>query len=124
MTRRWIILVFAIGMAAMVYSACSKNSSPTQPQQQTTVTQLVAAPPSVTVGAGISEDVAVGGGTPPYSVTTAPSAIATAQLLYPDSAVSYVHITGVTVATASTAVTIKDNSAATAKTVTIPIGVQ
>ena len=77
----------------------------------------------MTVGAGLSEDVAVGGGTPPYSVTTAPSAIATAQLLYPDSAVSYVHITGVTVATASTAVTIKDNSAATAKTVTIPIGV-
>jgi hypothetical protein len=123
MNRRWIVLVFVIGMTAMVYSACSKNSSPTQPQQQPTVTKLVAAPPSVTVGAGISMDVAVSGGTPPYSVTTAPSAIATAQLLNPDSAISIIHITGVSVATASTAVTIKDNSAASAKTVTIPIGV-
>ena len=123
MTRRWIALVFVIGLAAMVYSACSKNSSPTQPQQQTTVTQLVAAPPSVTVGAGISMDVAVSGGSPPYSLTSAPSAIATAQLSNPDSAISYVHITGVTVATASTSVTIKDNSAATARAVTIPIGV-
>jgi hypothetical protein len=60
---------------------------------------------------------------PPYVISTAPNGNATAQLQSPDSASTIVHITGVTVASVSTSVVIRDNNTSSPKSVTIPITV-
>jgi hypothetical protein len=121
MRKGSLVTACLIGMLVLVEIHCSKDSSPTQAHVGP---QLNAVPSAVTVGVGVSQTVAVSGGTPPYGIEAAPSTIATAVLLNPDSATSSVQITGVTVASVSTAVTIKDNSTSETKTVTIPIRVQ
>ncbi len=116
---RAAVVMFA---GAMVLAAgCSKSSSPMQP---VVGPQLNAVPTAVTVGIGTSQTVAISGGTPPYGISSSPSSIATAQLSNADSATALVQITGVTVASVSTAVTIRDNSASETKTVAVPIRVQ
>jgi hypothetical protein len=114
MTKQYIIPIVVIAVLVFNVVSCSKNSSPTQ-VQQTTPPQLTAVPPSAAVGVGTSQNIAISGGTPPYS------AIATAQLTNPDSLVATLTITGVTVATASTSITVRDSAAV--KNVTISIGV-
>jgi hypothetical protein len=121
MKKQWILPMVVIAALVIATVSCSKNSSPTQVQQQTTTSQLTAVPASASVGVGTSQIVAISGGTPPYSIASGPSAIATAVLSHPDSLVATLTITGVTVATASTAVTVRDSVAA--KSVTISIGV-
>ncbi len=116
-TRTLIIVLAAL--TAVIGVHCNNSSSPMQPQQLGP--QLTAVPPSVTVGSGGTQLVSVSGGIPPYSIASAPSSIATAQLVNPDSVATTVKITGVTVASVSTAVTIRDS--ASAKTVVIPINV-
>ncbi len=119
-----IFLVVFIAAFALVALHCSKSSSsPTQPPYSTPPPSLNAAPPSVTVGAGTSQDVTVSGGMPPYTISTPPSSNATAQLQNADSASAIVHITGVTVASVSTSVVIRDNTVSSPKSVSIPITV-
>jgi hypothetical protein len=122
MSMRGIAGALLIASTIFVVSSCKKDEAPTQTQQ--VAPQLSAVPPSVTVGAGLSQNVLVSGGTPPYAIAAAPSAIATARLLNPDSLVATIQITGVTVASVATAVAIRDNSAPTQKTVTVPVRVQ
>ncbi len=121
MTRRWGLLILLVVGTTIVAIECNKNNSPTQPQQ-TPGPQLNAVPSSALVGAGGSENIAVSGGIPPYSIASPPGSIATAQLLNPDSIVTTLKITGVSVASVSTAVVIRDSAAA--KTVRIPITVR
>jgi hypothetical protein len=119
-----LILSIAVGVAFVIGSiGCSKDSgSPTQSQQtQNPSTLLTAVPASASVGVGTFQIISISGGKPPYSIASPPNAIATAVLSHPDSIIASVTITGVTVATASTAVTIRDSIAA--KSVTISIGV-
>ena len=122
MTKRWGFSSIILAVLVLVAIRCSKNAAPTQPQQST-VPQLTAVPSSVAVGVGVSQNVTISGGTPPYDIASPPSSIATAQLLNRDSLSASVQIVGVTVASVGTAVTIKDNSASTPKTVTVPITV-
>ncbi len=120
-------LLSIIIAAAFVFVAldCSKSSnSPTQPSTSNPPPSLNAAPPSVTVAVGAHQSVTVSGGTPPYAIVTAPNSTATALLVNADSATAILQITGVTVASVSTSVVVKDNTMSTAKSVTVPINVQ
>lgn len=101
-------------------TGCKKDSSsPTQPP--TTTPQLTAVPPSASVGVGASQIVTISGGRPPYTISGPPTSSATASLAHPESVVTTLTITGVTVASTSTSVTVDDS--ASSKKVTIPITV-
>jgi len=123
MTVSKFLALACVTVAAVLALQCSKSSStPTQPTTQGPP-PLTATPSSVSVSANTSQDVTVSGGMPPYAISGAPSAIATAQLLNSDSAMAIVHIVGVTVASVSTSVVINDNTASTPKSVSIPVTV-
>jgi hypothetical protein len=119
MVQHRILHIVALAGLMLAAVGCSKSGSPTAPPM--TTPQLTAVPSSAAVGAGTMAIVKVSGGTPPYSISTSPSAIATAALTDNNSAVATLTITGVTIASASTSVTVRDSAAA--KTVTIPISV-
>ncbi|HTY58985.1 MAG TPA: hypothetical protein VMF59_09210 [Bacteroidota bacterium] len=108
----------------MGLSACSKDSTapPTQPQVGAPA-GLSAVPPTVAVGIGGIQHVNVTGGTPPYSIASAPGAIATADIANADSSIAVLKITGVTVASVATSVVVRDNTPSSPKTVSIPITV-
>lgn len=119
------VACFAI-VLCIVAGNCSNNSSPTQPQQQNPppAPLLTAVPPSASVTAGGEQNISISGGVPPYGILSPPNSIAAAQLVNPDSLIATLQITGVTVASVSTAVTVKDNSTPSPKVVTVPIRVQ
>lgn len=120
MRRLRLYLAAALLMGA---GACSKTDSPpTQPQISTTA-GLAAVPPSVAVGIGGVQNVNVSGGMPPYSIATGPSSIATAAISNADSTIAVLKIMGVTVASAPTTVTVRDNTPSAPKTVSISISV-
>lgn len=80
---------------------------------------LTAVPPSVTIGSGGTARVAISGGTRPYAVAVQPNpALASSSLN--DSTLT---ITGVTVASAAGATSVKvvDSSPAPAKQVIVPV---
>jgi hypothetical protein len=120
MTKQWIFPIVVITLIVFSVVSCSKNSSPTQ-MQQTAAPQLTAVPSSAAVGVGTSQTVVISGGRPPYSVASAPTAIATVLLTNPDSLIASLTITGITIATASTSVTVSDSAGV--KNVSIPISV-
>jgi hypothetical protein len=70
------------------------------------------------------QTVSISGGKPPYSISGPPGASATALLLSPDSVVATLQISGVSVASVSTAVTVQDNTPSLARIVTVPVKVQ
>ena len=121
MKRRTIVSIL-LGCGLLIAAAsCSKNSgSPTQPNTPPPP-QLSAVPPSVSLTAGGSQNVDISGGTPPYSIAGGPGAIATAALTVSDSVVGVLHIMGVSIASVSTTVTVRDSGGV--KSVTIPISV-
>jgi hypothetical protein len=102
--------------------ACSKNSSspPTQPVSVDT-TILYAVPPWVAVGNGGIQHVNVSGGNPPYSIASGPASIAAVEIADADSAVAVLKITGATASAETTAVTVRDNTRSSPKTVSISI---
>lgn len=119
MKRRTGLLLLVIALA-LVGGNCSNSNSPTQPPPPPTP-ELTVSPASAVVTVGGVQNVSVSGGTPPYAIQSQPSAIATAQLLNPDSLVATLKITGVSVASTSTSVTVRDNSPPPAKLATVPI---
>lgn len=122
--RGFFSIVVITALAAVAFNCSKSSSSPTQPTTSAPPPpSLTAAPPSVSVGAGTSQDVTVSGGMPPYTIATPPGANATAQLQNADSASAIVHITGVSIASVSTSVVIRDNTASSPKSVSIPITV-
>jgi hypothetical protein len=125
---RRIALRFFLPAALIVgIGACSKDSSapPTYPQQTYTppAAGLSAVPLTVTLGIGGVQDVSVSGGMPPYVISAGPNATAMAVLVNPDSAVADLRIMGAGIDYYSTAVTVKDNTPATPKTVTVTVTV-
>lgn len=117
------IFLLTLGLTlALLGGSCSDKGSPTQPPPPPGP-QLTVSSSSAIVTVGTSQNITVSGGTPPYGIQSAPAPIATAQLLNPDSLIATLKITGVTVASTSTSVTVKDNSTPTAKTATIGIQV-
>jgi hypothetical protein len=121
----WRVVLVVCALGALV-AGCGKNNAATEPQAPagTSTPGLTAQPSSVTIGVGTSTSVSISGGKPPYSIAVSPDARATAQLVNADSAVATLQISGVSVASPSTAVTIQDNSAAPPLTVAVPIKVQ
>ena len=115
-----MILWSVVTVLGLVVVTCKKDDGSTSPPQ---VPQLTASPPSVSVTVGTSQDVSIGGGTPPYVIATPPSAIAAAVLFNPDSLVATLRITGVSVASVATSVTMRDNTPAAPKTVGVPVSV-
>ncbi len=105
------------------FASCSKETSvaPTQPGGATAV--LYAVPPKVSVGIGGVQHVNVFGGTPPYVITSGPAAIATVEISDADSSTAILKIMGVTAASDTTAVTVRDNTRPVPKTVTVPVSV-
>jgi hypothetical protein len=102
--------------------ACSKNSAPppTQPIVVDT-TILYAVPPWVAVSNGGIQHVSVSGGNPPYSIASGPASIATVEIANADSAIAVLKITGAAVSAETTAVTVRDNTRSSPKTVSISI---
>lgn len=121
--RSLMVSVIVVGLG-MLPSACSKNDySPTSSTPPPSGQSLSASPSFASVGVGTSQTVSIGGGTPPYAISAAPTAIAAVQLLNSDSLVATLNITGVSIASVGTSVTVRDNSASPAKAVTVPISV-
>jgi len=104
--------------------ACSKHdpAPPTQPPMENQAV-LYAVPPWVSVGIGGIQHVNVSGGVPPYTITSEPGAIATVSIADADSAIAVLKIMGVAAASASTSVTVRDNTPSSPKTVSIPVTV-
>ncbi len=123
MKKRWIVPIATLSLLAFVIVDCSKSSSPTQPtqQQMPPASQLSAVPPSVSVGPGGNLSVTIRGGKPPYNIETGPNGIASVSLAHADSTVATLLVSGISVATASTSVTIGDSG--DVKSTTIPISV-
>jgi hypothetical protein len=122
--RRIALRLFLPAALLLGAAGCSKDSSTGPTQPQVTVTpRLSAVPPTVSVGIGGVQHVSVSGGTPPYSIASGPSLIASAALSNADSSIAVLQIMGVTTASVPTAVTVKDNSPSTPKTVSISITV-
>jgi hypothetical protein len=80
-------------------------------------------PAALLVGIGGVQHVSVSGGKPPYSIATGPNATAAAVLSNADSVTADLKITGMSVDYYSTAVTVKDNTPMTPKTVSVTIKV-
>jgi hypothetical protein len=80
-------------------------------------------PLSISLGVGGVQHVSVSGGTPPYSISAAPNATASAVLSNADSTVADLKITGMSVDYYSTAVTVKDNTASSPRTVSVAVTV-
>lgn len=80
---------------------------------------LTAVPPSVTVGSGVTARVAISGGTRPYTIATAPNPALVSATLSDSTLI----ITGVTIASAAGATSVKvlDSSPAPGKSVTVPV---
>jgi hypothetical protein len=123
--RRFALRLLLPAALMLGIGACSKDSSgpPTYPQQTYTppASGLTAAPLSVSLGVGGVQHVSVSGGTPPYSISVGPNATATAVLVNPDSSVADLKITGASVDYYSTVVTVRDNTTAAPKTVSVSI---
>jgi hypothetical protein len=118
--------VAAVVMLGVIASGCGKDYASTAPQTSpgTSTPGLTAQPPSVTLAVGGSTTVSISGGKPPYAIAVSPDARATAQLVNADSAVATLEISGVSVASPATAVTVRDNSPAPPLTVAVAIKVQ
>ena len=125
--RRFARRLFLPAFLILGISACSKDGSgsPTYPQQNYTppASGLTAMPVSVSLGIGGVQHVTVSGGMPPYSIATGPNAPAAAVLVNPDSTIADLKITGTSVDYYSTAVTVRDNTPAAPKTVSVSVTV-
>ena len=124
MRAKWAGMGIVVTALIIVGLNCGHNDSPTSPSPSPSSSQLTAVPTAVTVAAGGTQSVVVTGGTPPYAIAASPASIASAQLINLDSVSTTLRITGITVASASTVVTVKDNTRANPKSVTIPITVR
>jgi hypothetical protein len=80
-------------------------------------------PLSVSLGIGAVQHVNVSGGKPPYSISAGPNATAAAVLSNADSSIADLKITGMSVDYYSTAVTVKDNTPTTPRTVSVTVTV-
>lgn len=105
---------------ALVLCTCSKDESPSTPAQQGG--SLRATPASVTVSANQTIPVAISDGVPPYSIAAAPNgSLATAQFQNASMDTAILSITGVTTATGTTSVRVKDSTPSPEKQVTVQI---
>lgn len=112
--------IFAVMLVGA--GACSKNSPspPTQPVAVDT-TFLYAVPPWVAVSNGGIQHVSISGGNPPYVIASGPASIATVEISNADSTVAILKVTGAATSAETTAVTVRDNTRLSPKTVSIPI---
>ncbi len=124
MRGKWLGMVMVVTAVVIVGLNCGHSDSPTAPSPTPSTPQLTAVPTAVSVAAGGTQNVVVSGGTPPYAIAASPGGIASAQLINLDSVSTTLRITGITVASASTAVTVRDNTPTAPKTVTVPITVR
>ena len=122
---RFALRLFLPAALLVGIGACSKDSTPppTQPYVYAPAAALTAVPLSVSLGIGGVQHVSVSGGKPPYSIATGPNATAAAVLSNADSVTADLKITGMSVDYYSTAVTVKDNTPMTPKTVSVTIKV-
>jgi len=106
----------------IAFGSCSKKTVVLEPQPALAA-GLHAVPPTVAVGVGGVQHVAVSGGIPPYNISSGPSAIATVQLMNADSTTATLKIMGVTPATDATSITVQDNTPTNPLSITVPVSV-
>ena len=125
MKGTWVGVVGLAVVLIIVALDCGRNDAPTAPPTPASSSggQLTANPSSVAVAVGATQTVIVSGGIPPYAIATAPSAIASAQLVNLDSVSAMLRVTGITIASAPTSVIVKDNTVSAPRMVTVPITV-
>jgi len=111
------VLMFLLTLALQ---SCSKDEAPSSSQQQGG--GLSASPSSVTVSTNQTRTTAISGGVAPYVIASAPSAsLATAQLMNANLDTAILSITGVSMATGSTSVRVRDSSPPPERQVTVGI---
>jgi hypothetical protein len=110
MSRSLVRVVAIVIAGTAVISSCKKDESSTG-TQGTPGPTLSASAASVTVGGGQQANVTISGGTNPYAIGVPPNpAIASAQFVNANLDTAVLIITGVTTATGSTAVVVRDAS--------------
>ena len=117
-TRKILFVAMLCSAAAVVVNSCKDmGNEPVAPPVQSG--GLTAVPPSVTVGSGVTARVAISGGTRPYAVAAAPNPALVSATLSDSTLI----ITGVTIASAAGATSVKvlDSSPAPGKSVTVPV---
>lgn len=96
-------------LVVLIGSCKRDESQPTTPAPQGA--QLTAVPPGVTVGLSQSQNVTISNGTYPYAVAQPPNGnLATAQFINANLDTAVLVITGVSTATGSTVVVLRDAS--------------
>jgi hypothetical protein len=116
-----------LGLAGLVLiglltHGCRKDNAVVAPVDQPVQQGLTASPASVSVSSSQSRNIVVSGGIQPYAIAQAPSsALAQATIADASRDTITVTISGVSVATGSTSVIIRDGSTPQPKTVTVGI---
>jgi len=113
------VAVLCASIVVVVESCKDMGNEPASVPNPPLAGGLTAVPPSVTVGSGVVATVSIRGGSAPYSIGTPPNTALVSAILT-DSTLS---ITGVTVASAAGATSVKvvDSSPTPVKYVTVPV---
>jgi hypothetical protein len=121
MENRVVAMVLSLMCAGVLIGSCSKDNSPNSPPQQS-APSLKTTASSVSVTSGQVQNVTISGGTPAYSISSPPNAaLASASLENArNDTITLVIVGGVSTATGSSAVVVRDNSS-TPKQVSISI---
>jgi len=111
------IVALAVCVGVLISSCKNEDSQPNATQQGPSLT---ATPAGVTIGAGGSQNVSITGGVHPYTAQPQNPALTTVQFVTnADTAV--LMITGVTTATGTTSVIVRDASTPQQKSVTVSV---
>ena len=107
MRRHFAVLALGIVSIGVLVASCKKDeggtTAPTGPL-------LTAVPSGVTVGTNVSQNVTITGGTHPYTPMSQNQGLVTAQFVNANVDTAVLVITGVSTATGSTSVVVRDAS--------------
>jgi hypothetical protein len=122
MTRNQVLVVLGMSCVGMTTLSCKRDESPVAPGYQPTQQGLSAVPSTVSVSSSQSRNVSISGGIQPYAIVQAPSAsLASATIVDANRDTIVLSISGVTTATGSTAVVVRDATTPQPKSVSIAI---
>jgi hypothetical protein len=112
MARYGTSLAVGVACFCLLIGSCKKDESGPTATPTQTGPALTAAPPGVTVGTGGSQNVTITGGTHPYTAQSQNLNLASVQFTT-NADTATIMITGVSTATGSTSVVVRDASTPT-----------
>ncbi len=110
MRRSHVFFTACLIVLGVLAGSCSKDQGSTAPPTQSGP-QLTATPPGVALAGTTPQNVTITGGAHPYTIAQAPApGLATAQFVNANVDTAVLVITGVSTATGSTSVVVRDAS--------------